>query len=117
MDQHGDRHALPALREHQPAGQLDAAALEPGLGDVEVDALAGDAVDAKLAGAARVEDEALAVGPLGPAQRAGPRAIARRAQGAGRTIEQPVAQARLVRSEVDHATIAQAVRADMAVRG
>src|SRR5207249_1861649 len=118
VDQHDDRHATIALGHDEPTCEADAGALEFRLCHVECDPFALHTVEAYFALGAIGEGHALSVGTTGPAERAGPAAVAGFGQLSGRAIPAPPAQMRTIgRSDIDVRAVLQAVGADLAIAG
>src|SRR5690606_3814671 len=91
VHQHDDRHARIALWHHQAPGQAHARAVEAGVGDVQRDAPAGNAVEGDAAVPA-IEVHALAVVAPGPAERARPGVSGAPRELAGGAVEATPAQ-------------------------
>src|SRR5262249_49513442 len=103
-----DGNLLTSFRQDQTTDQIHVAAMECCIGDLERDPVADDAMEPNLSGCTARERYVVAVGTVGPTQRAAPIIILCSVQDAGRSIKLPPAERiRTVGCDVDDARVGQ----------
>src|SRR2546423_175627 len=116
MDQDDDRNTCLARWQGQPSGQHDPTTLETCVDLDERDSLAREVIETNITPRAVGNADFVSVGPVRPAERAGPAAVPLWSQGASLPIQAPPTKLAGCRAgaDVQRRAVRHAIAADLA---